>query len=60
MRKHANGHSTRRLKGAGDESHNGMRLRNAMPPDERLIALVKFLARRAAEHDFRKLQDERQ
>lgn len=42
-----------RLKPTARQGHNGKRTHGADKPDQRIVALVKLLARLAAERDFR-------
>ena len=42
-----------RLELSSQQSHNGKRAREGDKPDQRIVALVKLLARLAAEEDFR-------
>jgi len=44
---------TARLEPAANQSHNGPRAHKGDKPDRRIVALVKLLARLAAERDFR-------
>ena len=48
-----------RLESAGQQGHNGKRTDEADKPDRRIVALVKLLARLAAEKDFRDEPNER-
>lgn len=41
-----------RLEPAGQLGHNGQRTNKSDKPDQRIVALVKLLARLAAEKDF--------
>lgn len=41
------------LEPTGQQGHNGRRAQGADKPDRRIVALVKLLARLAAEQDFR-------
>ena len=41
-----------RLKPGARQGHNGQRVREGDKPDRRIVALVKLLARLAAEKDF--------
>ena len=41
-----------RLEPAGQLGHNGRRTNKSDKPDQRIVALVKLLARLAAEKDF--------
>ena len=48
--------STKRVPGlepSGQQGHNRKRTHGADKPDQRIVALVKLLARLAAERDFR-------
>lgn len=54
--------STKRVPGlepTGQQGHNGKRTQGADKPDRRIVALVKLLARLAAEQDFRDEPNER-
>ncbi len=54
-----NGHRGANLEPAAQQGNNGRRVSDGDKPDRRIVALVKLLARLAAEQDFQDEPNER-